>query len=262
MQLRRARNAILIPILSCFCVVSGDTKPVLHQDLARSATGRDTFHHRWSALDGKPLVLESVAVDEHSKFFEPTRLHTDAESTRAQSANVGSFARFGIASFYKDKRTASGERMNPRAFTAAHSTLPFGTKVVVTNPHNGRSVVVTINDRGPFVGGRVIDLSPAAARALGITRTAGIASVSLAVDVAGIPAPVLPVPAPRSECGGTDCYATAPTPHLERIVTRVIAGGGEVSTPPATRQAHALSDCHNQKADLSFQQFSVSLGCS
>ena len=67
--------------------------------------------------------------------------------------------------------------MNPGAMTAAHRTLPFGSRVTVTNRKNGRSVVVRISDRGPFVRGRVIDLTPAAARALGF---AGLAPVSVA----------------------------------------------------------------------------------
>jgi rare lipoprotein A len=66
--------------------------------------------------------------------------------------------------------------MNPGALTAAHRSLPFGTRVRVTNHHTGRSVVVRINDRGPFVRGRIIDLSPAAARVIGV---GGIAQVSL-----------------------------------------------------------------------------------
>jgi rare lipoprotein A len=67
----------------------------------------------------------------------------------------------------------------PGALTAAHPSLPFGTKVRVTNSHTGRSVVVRINDRGPFVKGRVIDLSPAAAKAIGV---GGIAQVSLSTN--------------------------------------------------------------------------------
>jgi rare lipoprotein A len=85
----------------------------------------------------------------------------------------------GIASVYSGGGTASGERMNPGALTAAHPSLPFGTRVRVTNRHTGRSVVVRINDRGPFVKGRVIDLSPAAARANGV---GGIAQVSLSTN--------------------------------------------------------------------------------
>jgi rare lipoprotein A len=72
----------------------------------------------------------------------------------------------GIASTYSGGKTASGQPMNSGELTAAHRSLPFGTKIKVTNRHTGRSVVVRINDRGPFVKGRVIDLSPAAARAI------------------------------------------------------------------------------------------------
>jgi rare lipoprotein A len=68
--------------------------------------------------------------------------------------------------------------LNPHSLTAAHRSLPFGTKVRVTNTGNGRSVVVRINDRGPFVRGRVIDLTPAGAHAIGM---GGIARVQLAV---------------------------------------------------------------------------------
>ncbi len=75
----------------------------------------------------------------------------------------------GVASFYGNElgsQTASGQRFNQNAMTCAHRSLPFGTKLRVS--HGGRSVVVTVNDRGPFVRGRVLDLSTAAARALGI----------------------------------------------------------------------------------------------
>ncbi len=78
----------------------------------------------------------------------------------------------GIASWYglgfHGRRTASGERFDMNAMTAAHPTLPFGTRVLVENPFNGRSIVVRVNDRGPHVRGRIIDLSHAAARALGL----------------------------------------------------------------------------------------------
>ena len=72
-----------------------------------------------------------------------------------------------IASWYSDTRTASGERFSSRALAAAHRTLPFGAHVQVTNVHNRRSVVVRINDRGPFVRGRNIDLTRAAKEKLG-----------------------------------------------------------------------------------------------
>jgi rare lipoprotein A len=91
-----------------------------------------------------------------------------------------SVAQSGIASVYSYKggKTASGEHSHPAGLTAAHRSLPFGTKVRVTNKRNGHSVVVRINDRGPFVRGRVIDLTPAGARSLGFS---GLAPVQLAV---------------------------------------------------------------------------------
>ncbi len=85
----------------------------------------------------------------------------------------------GTASWYQDgKRTANGERYNPDGITAAHRKLPFGTRVRVTHKRTGRSVVVRINDRGPFIRGRIIDLSRGAKRALGM---GGLAPVCLTV---------------------------------------------------------------------------------
>ena len=93
-----------------------------------------------------------------------------AATILALSAATAS-AQCGSASWYElTSKTASGERMNPSAMTAAHRTLPFGSKVLVTNQRNGRSVVVRINDRGPFIKGRVIDLSKAAAQKLGFVN--------------------------------------------------------------------------------------------
>ena len=82
------------------------------------------------------------------------------------------WAESGIASWYgprfQGKRTASGERFNTNELTAAHKTLPFGTRVRVKSQVNGKEVVVRINDRGPFIKGRIIDLSYAAAQAIGL----------------------------------------------------------------------------------------------
>lgn len=87
--------------------------------------------------------------------------------------------RCGKASWYAmTGRTASGERANPNTFSAAHRSLPFGTRVRVKNLANGRTVTVRINDRGPFVRGRIIDISRAAAARLGILRR-GVARVCL-----------------------------------------------------------------------------------
>jgi rare lipoprotein A len=87
-------------------------------------------------------------------------------------------AQSGIASVYSGGRTASGEIASASGMTAAHRTLPFGTLVRVTNRRSGRSVVVRINDRGPFVPGRVIDVTTAAARLLGFS---GLTLVTLDV---------------------------------------------------------------------------------
>jgi rare lipoprotein A len=89
-------------------------------------------------------------------------------------------AQSGIASIYSGGRTANGEVASASGLTAAHRTLPFGTMVRVTNTGTGKSVVVRINDRGPFVKGRIIDLTPAAAHAIGCS---GLAAVT--VDVVG-----------------------------------------------------------------------------
>ncbi len=87
----------------------------------------------------------------------------------------------GKASYYwQPQRVASGGWFNPKAMTAAHKTLPFGTRVRVTNKRNGRSVVVRINDRGPYIKGRIIDLSKAAAGKIGM-RAAGVVPVSVTV---------------------------------------------------------------------------------
>jgi rare lipoprotein A len=89
-------------------------------------------------------------------------------SSKKPSASKGSKTLTGMASYYANKyngrKTASGERYRSKKFTAAHKTLPFGTVVKVTNLKNGKSVIVKINDRGPYSKGRIIDLSKAAAK--------------------------------------------------------------------------------------------------
>ena len=94
----------------------------------------------------------------------------------AALSETGMASVYGNGDGYAGRKTASGERMNPRALTAAHRNLPFGSRVRVTNRKNGMSAVVRISDRGPFIRGRIIDLSPAAARALGFS---GLARVSV-----------------------------------------------------------------------------------
>jgi len=99
-----------------------------------------------------------------------------------RSGGAGAIYQTGQATYYADKfrgrRTASGERYRPSQLTAAHRALPFGSRVRVTNRNNGRSVTVRINDRGPYVDGRIIDLSSTAARRLRMKR-AGVVPVTL-----------------------------------------------------------------------------------
>ena len=97
------------------------------------------------------------------------------------STSSGGGGSHGVASFYwQPQRVASGGWFNPNAMTAAHKTLPFGTRVRVTHVSNGRSVVVRINDRGPYIRGRIIDLSKAAAGVIGM-QGQGVARVRMEV---------------------------------------------------------------------------------
>jgi len=94
------------------------------------------------------------------------------------TTSIPAYAQSGIASVYSGERTANGEYARASGYTAAHRTLPFGTRVKVTNTRNGHSVVVRINDRGPFIKGRIIDMTPAGAKAIGLS---GLAHVEVTV---------------------------------------------------------------------------------
>jgi rare lipoprotein A len=133
-------------------------------------------------------VTEASAKSRHHRHHHHHHAHhagkAPASNWRDANASIGSgsgHAFSGMASFYGNEsgsKTASGQRFNQNAMTAAHRSLPFGTKLRVT--HGGRSVVVTINDRGPFIKGRVLDLSTGAARAVGLTG-AGVGRVTAEV---------------------------------------------------------------------------------
>lgn len=107
-----------------------------------------------------------------------------APAAAADEEDAGTDLGSGMASYFsremEGNRTASGERCDPDTLTAAHRTAPFGSRIRVTNLTTGKSVVVRVNDRGPFRAGRVIDLSHAAAREIGMHRS-GTAKVSLAL---------------------------------------------------------------------------------
>jgi rare lipoprotein A len=117
-------------------------------------------------LNASKITLAAIAL---LSFSAET---SQAHSRRHFSLGGGSLI---TASYYSSGyRTASGERFNPNGFTAAHRSLPFGTRLQVTNPRNGRSVVVRINDRGPFVRGRSLDLARGAAFAIGMRGTGAV----------------------------------------------------------------------------------------
>ena len=143
----------------------------------------DRGEERVSARPERRSVRNTRAASKRvARQSSPTR-------TTRRAARRGGFAlsslsgggQTGIASYYwQGQRTANGESFNPGGLTAAHRSLPFGTRVRVTNLNNGRSVTVRINDRGPFIAGRIIDLSRGAAAVVGMTGS-GLARVSMAV---------------------------------------------------------------------------------
>jgi len=140
-----------------------------------------------SSVVGRKAALSApvrqAALEPHRSIVYAPREHAAAlprapfvtEHKEAHPASTG------VASFYSEgQETANGEQFNPNELTAAHPSLPFGTHLRVTNVSTGRSVTVRVNDRGPFVRGRVVDVSYSAARALGMLH-AGVANVKLDV---------------------------------------------------------------------------------
>ncbi len=136
-----------------------------------------------TALIFFPAVLFLMTQCVPSPLYHGNTVRTKKSSLQDRSTGVsGSVS--GVASYYADKfhgrKTASGEIFDQNKFTAAHRTYPFGTIVLVANNENGKSVRVRINDRGPFIDGRIIDLSLAAAKEIDMLRS-GTANVTLTV---------------------------------------------------------------------------------
>ncbi len=144
------------------------------EENVRQNLPRAEFDASFASFEALPPAPEPAAhVVDLNAIDAPVEMPPAARS-------IGS----GIASYYgkrfHGRRTANGERFDMHGMTAAHRTLPFGTMVAVTNPRNGKTVTVRINDRGPFAPGRAIDLSRAAATELGLIRR-GHGRVELAV---------------------------------------------------------------------------------
>ena len=134
-----------------------------------------------SALTPKPQPAHRAQAQPSravatSNSSEPAGAPEDHEATKPAGADAGcSGGRRVVSAFYwQGQRTASGEPFNPQGMTAAHRTLPFGTRLTVTNPRTGKSVTVVVNDRGPFVSGGSLDLSLGAAQAIGMHSTGAV----------------------------------------------------------------------------------------
>ena len=147
---------------------------------------------RAGMCDRETSSYEETTIEQYNKLKKKKKKKKKEKETVTQQKKVpnktttktkGKVEK-GEASYYADKfhgrPTASGEKYNKKAFTAAHKTLPFGTKVRVTNLNNNKSVDVIINDRGPFKAGRIIDLSRAAAEKIGLIND-GVAKVTVEV---------------------------------------------------------------------------------
>ena len=156
--------------------------PVLARELEPESVRQSVDLALNSAIEAETLPAESLP-SESLPEAEPVPAPVKAEPPKPPAPAVVSVST-GQASWYGPgffgNRTASGEVLRPGTLTAAHRTLPFGTKVRVTNLWNGRSAVVRINDRGPFHGARVIDLAHGAANQLGLVAS-GVAKVKLEV---------------------------------------------------------------------------------
>ncbi|UWU79347.1 septal ring lytic transglycosylase RlpA family protein [Bradyrhizobium huanghuaihaiense] len=153
-------SRLLLAVLSAASLAACAQSPVGRQKADLAGTSRQATverPHRVAALHPRPISRARVP---------------DGEARRTAS--------HGLASFYSDTETASGEKFDKNELTAAHRSLPFGTKLRVTDVSSGRFVTVRVNDRGPFVRGRVVDISPSAAEALGMVDK-GLANVRLDV---------------------------------------------------------------------------------
>jgi rare lipoprotein A len=149
-----------------------------HKANPHMATSQAKAHEVTRARAAAKPHARSSGVPAVRQAKQSHRVKGTKAATVAKAGSDSGSQLTGIASVYSGEKTANGEYAHANGLTAAHRSLPFGTMVKVTNKQTGRSVVVRINDRGPYVHGRVIDLMPAAAKAIG---SSGLTPVSLAV---------------------------------------------------------------------------------
>ena len=152
--------------------MAAQTVPSQTCSSARAVHDTDCSNYTGFQADRLEAAAQRPASRETLKPHSERGLHLP--DGKAQGLRIGSKLPGGVASWYgpgfHGRLTANGERFNQNELTAAHKTLPFGTRVLVESPRTGKQVVVRINDRGPFIKGRVIDLSKAAAQELGLIQ--------------------------------------------------------------------------------------------
>jgi rare lipoprotein A len=176
------RNRVLVPVIVSVTQVRRVTQwfavAAAAASLAACAQSSVTRNSEFAGGSRQAsLEHRRTASSEVRRRVASARTHTPF----APRKNTGETPSQGVASFYTEgEQTASGEKFDTNELTAAHPTLPFGTKLRVTNVTTGRSVTVRVNDRGPYVRGRVVDVSYSAADALGIVDK-GVANVKLDV---------------------------------------------------------------------------------
>lgn len=167
---------------------SGQKSQKAHLTTRRTKSTRAARHasrakaHTWRASRAhiKRTTRTADSQTVRSRRVTSTSNSRSAKTRKRHHVAVGTVMSGKASYYWQPQKVASGGWFNPKAMTAAHKTLPFGTKVKVTNARNGRTVHVTINDRGPYVGGRIIDLSDAAAGAIGM-KSAGVVPVKVEV---------------------------------------------------------------------------------
>src|SRR5258705_10591765 len=154
-----------------FCVVTLILALLIVQGC--STLSRDRQPQMPTPFDTQAGAVNTPSIDKRSAKIKP---HKDLPSSNVQPAHVGEASWYGPG--FEGKKTASGDIFEDSKLTAAHKTIPLGSKAKITNLTNGKTVEVKINDRGPFIEGRIVDLSHAAATSLGIIER-GIAKVQI-----------------------------------------------------------------------------------
>jgi rare lipoprotein A len=179
-RLRLVWNAMVTGVFACVLALGQGLWPSsAHAHAVHAKYGSDHSSHYKHVIGASGLHARYHGKQHDEATLSPlVGIFSPSPTTTGLTSSTANKPQSGVASVYGGDRTASGQRMKAGGMTAAHRTLPFGTSVTVVNSQNGLAVVVRITDRGPFVHGRIIDLSPAAAHAIGVV---GLAPVSLTV---------------------------------------------------------------------------------